>query len=317
MTPPAVVGEEAQPNPRSMHLGVVVVVVTYNSAQVLPGLLNSLPDGLRGIKDYEVIVVDNDSRDSSASIAETHPIRPRVLRTGRNGGFAAGINAAAAVCGPDAHLLILNPDVRLRPGSVQLLLARIHDPHVGIAVPRNLNDKGGTDPSLRREPSVWTAWSQAIFGGRLASRLGWSEVINGPGDYDKSRTVQWATGCALLVSSRALKKVPRWDETYFLYSEEVDYQRKIRFCGLSVAYVPESQIVHIGGESGANPELTALLTLNRIRYFRCHHGALSSFLFALGVTVGEALRAPFGATHRVSLLRIFLSDKLPHSLRTP
>src|SRR6267142_4750967 len=114
--------------------GLSIVIVTYNSAAVLPGLLDSLPAGLEGVKQFQTIVVDNDSHDSSVDIALAHPIRPKVIRMGRNAGYAAAINAGAATVNPDADLLILNPDVRLNPGTVSLLVGRLTDPSVGVAV---------------------------------------------------------------------------------------------------------------------------------------------------------------------------------------
>jgi len=71
-----------------------------------------------GVKQFQTIVVDNDSHDGSVDIALTHPIRPRVIRMGRNAGYAAAINAGTATVNPSTDLLILNPDVRLFPGEL-------------------------------------------------------------------------------------------------------------------------------------------------------------------------------------------------------
>ncbi|WP_341486482.1 glycosyltransferase [Pararhizobium sp. A13] len=87
-------------------------MVTYNSASVLPGLLDTLPAGLEGTEQYEVIIVDNDSHDQSVDLALAHPIGARVIRTGGNAGYAAAINAATATIDPSADLLVLNPDIR-------------------------------------------------------------------------------------------------------------------------------------------------------------------------------------------------------------
>src|SRR5687768_1835497 len=76
---------------------VSVVVVTYNSSSMLGGLLDSLVAGLEGIRNFEVIVVDNDSQDGTATLASSHSIQPKVIRMGRNAGYAAGINAATSV----------------------------------------------------------------------------------------------------------------------------------------------------------------------------------------------------------------------------
>ena len=153
----------------ALNSGVSIIIVTYNSASVLPGLLDSLPAGLEGIKQFETIVVDNDSADNSVDIALAHSIRPKIIRMGRNAGYAAAINAAAATVRPDADLLILNPDVRLLPGAASLLVDRLADSSVGVAVPRILGEDGTTRLSLRREPSLMTAWTDAMLGGRFAA----------------------------------------------------------------------------------------------------------------------------------------------------
>src|SRR5262245_49557913 len=89
--------------------GLSIIIVTYNSAAALQGLLDSLPAGLEGGKQFETIVADNDSADSSVDIALAHAIRPRVIRMGQNAGYAGAINAAAATVCPDADLLISQP----------------------------------------------------------------------------------------------------------------------------------------------------------------------------------------------------------------
>jgi GT2 family glycosyltransferase len=279
-----------------------LVIVTYNSAAVLPELLDSLPAGLEGIKQFRTIVVDNDSSDKSVDIARAHPTRPLVISTGRNAGYAAAINAGAAAAGPKADLLILNPDIRLLPGSVRLLIDRLRDPSVGVAVPRILDEDGTTRWSLRREPSVLRTWSAAVLGGTLAGRIGNGEMIGDPTVYDRDGLIEWASGAILAVAARARTAVGDWDESFFLYMEEVDYLRRVRERGFSVAYVPKSQAVHLEGEYSENPRLSALLAANRIRYHRRHHGALSTALFRLGIIVGEGLRAVRGPPgHRAAL----------------
>jgi N-acetylglucosaminyl-diphospho-decaprenol L-rhamnosyltransferase len=283
------------------ELRLSVVIVTYNSASVLPGLLDSLPAGLEGVKQFEIIVVDNDSADNSVKTALAHAVRPRVISMGRNAGYAAAINAAAATVPPDADLLILNPDVRLRPGAARLLVDRLTDSSIGVAVPRILAEDGNTSWSLRREPSLVTAWTEAILGGTFAARIGTGEVIGDLALYDQGGLIEWATGAALAVAARARGMVGDWDESFFLYSEEVDYLRRVRESGIFVAYVPQAQVVHIGREYLGNPRLSALMTANRIRYYRRYHGLLSTFVFRLSIVVGEAIRAILGPGHRAAL----------------
>jgi GT2 family glycosyltransferase len=291
--------------------GLAIIIVTYNSAAVLPGLLDSLPAGLEGVKPFETIVVDNDSADNSVDTALAHPIRPKVIRMGRNAGYAAAINAAAATVSPDADLLILNPDVCLLPGAASLLVDCLTDSSVGVAVPRILTEDGITYWSLRREPSIPTAWTGALLGGKLAARIGMGEAIGNPATYDRSCLIEWATGAILAVAARARRVVGDWDESFFLYMEEVEYLRRVRECGFSVAYVPDARAIHIGREHRETPRLSALMTANRIRYYRRYHGRLSTAVFRLSIIVGESMRAIRGPGHRAALRAAVTPWRLP------
>jgi GT2 family glycosyltransferase len=280
---------------------LAVVTVAYNSASVLSGLLDSLLVGLDGIADYEVIVVDNDSHDTSVEVALAHPIGARVIRTGRNGGYSAGINAAVATIDAKADLLVLNPDIRLLPGAIRNLYTGLKGASVGIAVPQVRGEDGSVSKSIRREPSVVTAWSEALVGGKLAAQMGLGELVDNPLLYRDGGAIEWATGAILLVSAKARRMVGDWDESFFLYSEEVDYCRRIRAAGLDVLYVPQSQAVHIGGDYHSSDFLTALMTANRIVYHRRHHGILSTALFRSAIVAGEVMRLAIGSGHRSAL----------------
>lgn len=294
-------GPGASPPAAGSRLRLAVVTVTYNSAEVLPGLLDSLAAGQSDVATAEVVVVDNNSSDGSADIADRHPVRPRVLRTGRNGGYAAGVNAAAATLAPDVALLVLNPDVRLGARAVGRLLARAREPGIGVVVPQMRNVDGTIALSLRRDPSLARAWAQALLGPVRAARLGIGEMVADARAYERAHAVDWATGAALLITPRARQSVGAWDESFFLYSEEVDYQQRVRACGLIVVYEPSAQVTHIGGAYMQNPALAALMTGNQVRHYRRHHGRLATALFRLSIVTFALLRVWRGRTYRAVL----------------
>lgn len=282
---------------------LAVVIVTYNSANTLGGLLDTLAEGLEGVSHSEVVIADNASADDSVAIAEGHPIGARVVRTGQNGGYAAGINAALATIGEDADVLILNPDIRLLRGTAARLAAMLQHPGVAVAVPRIMHESGDLFHSLRREPSLRTAWADALLGTKLGSGIDVGESICNSDLYEAPGIFDWASGAALAVSSEARRTIGDWDETFFLYSEEVDYQRRAREAGFHIAYVPDAWAVHFGGDYSRNGRLYAILTANRIRDYARHHGAVSTALFRLAVLTGEALRSLGGsAVHRAGVM---------------
>lgn len=280
-----------------------MVVVTYNSAEMLGGLLDTLAEGLYGVASTDVVIADNASADQSVAIAEAHPIGARVVHTGWNGGYAVGINAAVATIGEDADVLILNPDIRLSRGSAAQLVGFLQHPNIGIAVPRILHENGALFHSLRREPSLLTAWADALLGTKLGAGIDRGECVRDSDVYTVPGVFDWASGAALAISAEARAKIGDWDETFFLYSEEVDYQRRIRAAGYQIAYVPQAKVIHFGGDYSSNCKLYAILTANRIRDYALHHGRVSTAVFRTAVFTGEVLRSLRGSkVHRAGAM---------------
>jgi len=275
---------------------VAVVIVTYNSAKVLGACLASLPDDVS-----EVVVADNNSRDNTVEIAKS--MSARVVQLGRNAGYAAGINAGIEALGDHDHVLVINPDARLRPGAIPMLVRAFDNPRVAIAAPRLENPDGSLQPSLRRPPTVLRAWAEALVGGNRAGRLGTlGELITSPLRYSAAGPAAWATGGVLMISATAIRALGPWDETFLLYGEETDFALRARRQGLLTWYVPEAVVEHDGGESGTNPMLWALLTVNRVRIVRRYNGFLPYLGYYAAVVVGEAMRAAAGrATARAAL----------------
>lgn len=294
----------AQPRPGIASYGpewtrtaqVAVVVVTWNSARMLPGLLGSLADGLAGVR-WRLIVADNDSRDDSVAIAQRLVPGCRIVQTGRNAGYAAAFNAALAAAGEYDAVLVLNPDVRLAPGCVAGLLAGLGPSAggtVGVVVPRMSDARARLSHSLRREPTIRRALGEALVGQRAGRWPAWGETVLDDAAYQRRTVTDWATGAAMLISAKCLAACGPWDESFFLYSEETEFALRARDRGFTTLLVPEAEAVHVGGDSRVSPALWSLLTVNRVRLFRKRHSAPATLLFWLVVLVREASRAVLG-----------------------
>jgi N-acetylglucosaminyl-diphospho-decaprenol L-rhamnosyltransferase len=273
---------------------VRVAVVTFNSAGVLTGFLDSLAGALHGL-DWELVVVDNGSTDDGLAIVARYGFSGTVVRMGRNAGYAAGINTAAAVPGRRDALLVVNPDVRLERGSVARLLAALAEPRVGIAAPLLTDADGELLPTLRRRPTVLRALGEAVLGGQAAGKVAaLGETVIDPAAYQRPATVDWASGAVQLVSAACLAAVGEWDESFLLYSEETDFALRAADHGFTTRFVPDAAGVHIGGEAHTSARLWSLLSTNRVRLYAKRNPRLASGAFWLAVTVGEGLRAAAG-----------------------
>lgn len=284
---------------------IAVVVVTFNSARVLEGCLRSLA-AQSAVHPSVVVVADNASADESVAIAEATTDLPiRTVQLGRNAGYAAAINAGIATL--DLRKLdavfVMNPDCRLRPDTLHQLAKVLRHPGRAIAVPRLLNPGGSLQPSLRRSPTIGRALAEAVIGGNLAGRIGTlGELVVSPREYDQPGQAVWATGAAMLLSSGAIRDLGPWDESFLLYSEETEYCLRAADRGWTLWYDPAAVVEHIGGESGTNPMLYALMVANKVRLFRRRRSAPAWFGYYVAVVLGEAIRALTGRrTSRASL----------------
>ncbi|SNS67491.1 Glycosyltransferase, GT2 family [Geodermatophilus saharensis] len=264
-----------------------VVVVTYESAQFLPRLLDSLPAAAGG-RTYSVVVVDNASTDRVRDVVRGRSC-VRFVQSDRNLGYSGGINLAARDLPDCRWVLVLNPDLTLGPGAISAMIETALRTGAAAVVPRIVDGDGQTSFSLRREPTLRRSVGEALLGDHVPGRPGWaSEIVRGPAVYGQERTVDWATGAAMLVSRSVFDHVGPWDTRYFLYSEETDFCRRIRAAGGRIRYTPTAVVSHSGGGSGTSPALVALCALNRVRYaHKWHGGGVASA--AWGVAVVHAL----------------------------
>lgn len=294
-----------------MTLELSVVVVTHDSRHLLGDLVASLGPGLEGVAGQELVVVDNASRDGSAEEAERLAPHARVLRCPVNGGYAAGINAGVAVAGASRAVLVCNPDVRLERGCARALLDALDMPATGIAVPRLVGADGCLQYSLRRDPTLLRAAAEALAGGSRVGRYApLGEVVADPRAYRSPQVVDWAAGAVLLLSRSCLEAVGPWDESYFLYSEEVDYALRARDRGFLVRYTPAAAAVHLGGEAPSSPQLWGRLVSNRVRLFARRHGPVATAAYWGAVTAGEAARAAAGRARSRAALAALLRTPL-------
>ncbi len=283
------------------HADAAVVVVTYNSASDISQLIDDLRVAAQD-RMLRVIVVDNQSSDGTTEIVRAHA-DVKLVESGGNLGYAGGINVALPFTEPCDAVLILNPDLRLKPDAVtRLLEPLVADVRVGAVVPRILDMDEVTYPSLRYEPSLTRAFGDAFFGSKLwLNRPGvLSEFDYRPASYLDAHDVDWATGAALLIRAEVARELGEWNEAFFLYSEETDYFRRIRESGHLVRFEPSAVVQHRLGGCGTSPALATLLAVNRIRYVELHHGVLYSAMFRAAVALAEALRS-YDPAHRRTL----------------
>ena len=219
----------------------------------------------------EVLVLDNASRDGSVDAASRHAVTTEVIANDLRRGKAEN-DTLLLKRARGRFCLLLNEDSELEPGATVALHAALSaDDSAGAAGAVLVAPDGARQPSAWRFPSPWTALLSAIF---LHKRF----VVQSHGE--AVRRVDWSQSAALLVRRSAAEAIGFFDADFFVYSDEVDFCRRLRDAGWATLHVPEARAVHHEQVvSGTVPQRRIVeASRNRDRYMRKHHSAFSAFL---------------------------------------
>src|SRR3954471_21458178 len=232
----------------------------------------------------ETLVLDNASWDGSAEAARSHPATTEVIaldqRRGRGEAASALLRRARG-----RFCLLLNEDSELEPGAtVALHAALATSDDAGAAGATLVRPDGEQQPSAWRFPSVGTALAAALW---LHKAL----VVQSTGD--DVRPVDWVQSAAMLVRRSAAEEIGYFDADFFVYSDEVDFCKRLADAGWHTLYVPHSRAVHHEQlATGTVPARRIVeFSRNRDRYMRKHHTRLSALIVRWLTAVTYGMRA--------------------------
>lgn len=286
-----------------MRVKVCVAIVTYNSAPHIEACIASLHSRSAQL---EVVVYDNASNDHSAALAErclsdgTAPPHGTVLRSSRNIGFAAAVNAAlkGRVCD---YVLLLNPDVVLDSDALDRLIALAEEnSSKGIWGGRMTRPDGSLDPSsCLAAPTVWQAIGFGIGLGFLGPLRPFDPDSLGGWARTGTREVPVLTGALLLIRHKLWMDTGGFDDRFFMYGEDVDFCMRARTLGAQPTFSDQVRYTHVGrASSTSRADYLVLLLKGKVTIYDLHlrHG-----LAGVGCRMllcGAALRAVLEAFFR-------------------
>ena len=253
-----------------MATGVSAVIAHYGDPAVTAALVADLQ---RQVCRDEIEIIVSD--DCSPQPYEARGSE-RVLRSETNSGYGAAINAGdrAAAC---KWLLILNSDLRIANDFVgKLISAAEAEPRAVFGVSQAAAD-GSHPPVLRSFPTPRLLLLQESA---IAAHLGWKAPR--PTAHEG-----WLAGSLLLIETAVFRDAGGFDERFFMYSEEVDLQRRLRRRGVPSVLIAGLEVVHEGGRSTGCLHVPEEMTRSRLRYLAKHFGqpARTGYAAALGAGI--------------------------------
>lgn len=234
---------------------VFVIVLNKDGKETLPGCLRSVFALSYG--NFEVVVVDNASRDGSIETARLDFGRAHFVVNDENTGFSGGMNIGIryALSKGASYVWLLNNDAVPERDSLSRLLRAAEVSGDAVFSPIVKDDSG----------HVW------FSGGKIDFPRMRAEHVDSSPDSDKGEPYEtgYLSGCALLLPKKAIERVGLLDEGYFLYYEDADYSIRAKKEGFRLLVVPSSVVIH-SEASRRNPEKTYWLVRSGLRFFHVH-----------------------------------------------
>jgi len=287
------------------HDGLDVGIVAYRSRRLLQDCLESLREHAPS-RPMRVMVVDNDSRDGTVEMVRGLP-GVELVQARRNLGFAAATNLAIRL-GDGRYFLALNPDTRVRAGTLDQLLGLMdEDASIGICGCRLEREDGSFDHAARRSfPTPLGALAHFTGVGRRPGAPAALAQYRAP--YVECGPVDAVSGAFMLVRRSALDDLGLFDEGYWLYMEDLDLCYRFAAAGWVTWYEPSVAVTHVkGGTSGRNRGLRVNYAFHHGmgRFYRLHYAPSRSPV--LNSAVYAAIAAKFtGAAARSAFNRRLL-----------
>lgn len=275
-----------------------IVIVNWNTRERLRACLASIAAHL-GQVDHEVLVVDNASADGSPSMVETEFPAVRLIRNAHNVGFGRANNQAMRLA-RGGHILLLNSDTELRDSSVADLLEQVRtDPSIGVAHCRLDFPDGRSQYTAYRFPRLSLALVENLGLHKLLpkQRAG-NLLLGGYWEPRAARDVDWVAGAFMLIRREVFEQTAGFDESVFMYGEDLEWCYRIRDRGWRIRYYPGTSIVHFNHVSsdirwGSSDKRVMLCLARQLDVYAQRHGrARAATLAALGL-IGALMRTGY------------------------
>ena len=256
---------------------ISVVIPSWNTRDYLAACLGALAAADKPAT--EVIVVENGSTDGSRELLEAeHPEVVRIVNP-RNEGFARACNQGMSAA-RGRHVLLLNTDTEVARDALMLLWRFLEEhPDYGAVAPRLVHRDGTTQRTVQEFPTLRTA---LFFSTPLERWFPDSRELRRyflrDWDQESSRDVDQPPAAVLLLRKAMLDRVGLFDESLWLFYNDVDLAKRMRAQGWKTRYLAEARVLHhVGGSTSKFAEFLTVWQQDRLRYYRKHHGRLGAW----------------------------------------
>jgi len=241
-----------------------ILIINYKTPSLLRHCIKSIYKNKPKI-DYEIIVVDNASRDESIEITEDDFPQVKLIANKVNLGFPKAVNQGILESG-GKYILVLNPDITALPGSIDKMFEYLEkNKSIAILAPKLINPNGSIQYScFSTFPTLQIVlYRRTHLGTSPKAKKTTDDFRMADWDHSRGREVAWVLGSCMMIRHQAIDQIGLMDERFFMYMEDVDWCRRFWESGWRVYYYPEACMVHYYQRSSATESGLFLALFNR------------------------------------------------------
>lgn len=287
---------------------LTIVIVNYNVKFFLEQCLLSVRKAIQQLIlsnpdfDAEIIIVDNNSVDSSISMLNSKFPDITLIANKENKGFSIANNQAINIAKGE-YVLLLNPDTVVEEYTFQKII-EFMDKHTeaGALGVKMIDGKGEFLPESKRGLPTPSSAFYKVFG--LSALFPKSKIFGkyhlGFLDKNKIHQVDILAGAFMLIRKKVLNEIGLLDENFFMYGEDIDISYRISKAGYKNYYFPETQIIHYKGESTKKSSVNYVFVFYRamIIFAKKHFSQKNASVFSLFINIAIYLRASISIARR-------------------
>lgn len=279
-----------------------VVIVNYNVKYFLEQCLISVYNAAKDI-DTEVFVVDNASADGSCQMVRDRFPLVKLIENTENHGFSYANNQALRLAKGE-FVLILNPDTVVEENTFSKCIEFMRErPEAGSLSVKMIDGKGKFLPESKRSLPSPSVSFYKIFGfSRLFPRSKtFARYHLGHLNPDEVNEIEILPGAFMFIRKTALDKAGLFDESFFMYGEDIDLSYRIIKSGFNNYYFPKTTIIHYKGESTKKGSINYVLVFYRAMmiFARKHFTQKNAFLYIILIYAAIYFRAGLSIAKRI------------------
>lgn len=239
-----------------------IVIVNWNTYKLLDQCLNSL-DGTQSMIKKEIIVVDNGSTDDSVKMVELKHPDVMLIKNDENVGFSKANNQGFRMS-HGRYVMFLNTDTIVLGDALSKIVEFLDtNPEAGIVGPKVLNPDGSLQVSAAKSPTLMNTIVDLFKFGIIPRFSSWYA------SYDNTMEVGWVSGACLTARCETIEQLGGWDESLFMYSEDVDLCMRAHDMGWGIFFYPRAEIIHLRGQSIGQLDKRRVLQVHKsVAYLR-------------------------------------------------